>query len=114
MPRQHVQEHIELIARHEAEFLARRTSAERRVDAIAGFIGSIAFVLIHLCAFTLWIAWNSLPGLHHFDPKPYSLLQTVVAMEALLAASFILIRQTRLARRSEEREHLLLQVVLLV
>jgi len=113
MPQQHVQEHIELIARHEQEFLARRTPAERRIDGIAGFIGSLGFVLIHLTVFTVWIVWNLLPGLKHFDPHPFSLLQTFVAMESLLAASFILIRQTRLARRSDERDHLMLQLLLL-
>jgi uncharacterized membrane protein len=113
MPHPHVQEHIELIARHEQEFLARRTPAERRVDAIAGFIGSLPFVLMHLALFTLWVLWNALPHLPHFDPRPFSLLQTCVAMEALLAASFILIRQNRLARRADERDHLVLQVLLL-
>lgn len=113
MPLTHLQEHLDLIARHEQEFLARRTQAERRIDAIAGFIGSVGFVVVHLGLFTLWMAWNSLPGTHHFDPRPFALLQTVVAIESLLAASFILMRQSRLARRSEEREHLLLQVALL-
>lgn len=113
MPQSHVQEHIELIARHEQEFLARRTPAERRVDAIAGFIGSLPFVLMHLALFTLWIVWNVLPHTKHFDARPFGLLQTCVAMEALLAASFILIRQTRLARRADERDHLVLQVLLL-
>lgn len=113
MPHPHVQEHIELIARHEQEFLARRTPAERRSDAIAGFIGSLPFVVLHLALFTVWIVWNLLPDLRHFDPRPFSLLQTCVAMESLLAASFILIRQTRLARRADERDHLVLQLLLL-
>jgi uncharacterized membrane protein len=34
-------------------------------------------------------------------------------MEAILIASFILMRQTRLGRRSDERDHLMLQVLLL-
>ena len=54
-----------------------------------------------------------MPRTLHFDPYPYSLLGTVVALEGLLLASFILMRQTRLGRRSDEREHLMLQVLLL-
>jgi uncharacterized membrane protein len=56
---------------------------------------------------------NTLPHLHHFDPRPFALLQTMVACEAILVASFIVMRQTRLGRRSDERDHLMLQVLLL-
>jgi uncharacterized membrane protein len=54
-----------------------------------------------------------LPHIPHFDPMPFSLLGTVVAMEAILLASLILMRQSRLARRADEREHLVLQILLL-
>jgi len=49
----------------------------------------------------------------HFDPSPYSLLATLVAVEAILLASFILMRQARMGRRSDERDHLMLQILLL-
>ena len=109
----HIQSQIELIAKHEEEFLAQRTAAERLSDNIAGFIGSLSFVAAHLCIFAAWIILNLLPKAHHFDPKPFALLQTIVAMEAILAASFILIRQSRLGRRSDERDHLMLQILML-
>jgi uncharacterized membrane protein len=35
------------------------------------------------------------------------------ALESILVASFILMRQSRMSRRSEEREHLMLQILLL-
>jgi uncharacterized membrane protein len=113
MPQSHIQEQIELIAKHEQEFHARRTRAECISDNIANFIGSLKFVILHLCIFACWIAWNSWPGTPHFDPKPYGLLQTMVAIEAILAASFILMRQARSSRRSDERDHLMLQILLL-
>lgn len=50
---------------------------------------------------------------HPFDPAPYSLLGTLLALEAILLASFILMRQSRTAKRSDERDHLMLQVLLL-
>src|SRR5580692_4263312 len=93
MSQSHIQEQIELIARHEQEFLEQRTTAERVSDVIAGFIGSLPFVAVHLCIFAAWIVINLLPHARHFDPKPFGLLQTCVAMEAILAASFILMRQ---------------------
>jgi uncharacterized membrane protein len=113
MSQAHIQDHVELIAKHEHEFLERRTRTERLSDAIAGFVGSLKFVVAHLCLFALWIGLNLLPHVQHFDPTPFSLLQTCVAMESILAASFILMRQARLGRRSDERDHLMLQILLL-
>jgi uncharacterized membrane protein len=113
MSQTHIQEQIEQIARHEQEFLERRTSAERMIDGIAGFIGSLPFVAVHLVVFAMWIVMNLLPHTRHFDPKPFGLLQTSVAMEAILIASFILMRQARLGRRSDERDHMMLQILLL-
>ena len=110
----HIQEHIETIVKHEQEFLARRTRTERLGDSIAGFVGSLSFVIIHLCLFTAWVLINTLhTGLPRFDPFPFSLLGTCVSLEAILIASFILMRQARLARRSDERDHLMLQILLL-
>lgn len=110
-----IQEHIETILKHERDFLARRTRSERLGDVIAGFVGSLSFVLLHLSVFFCWIAANSLkmPGVPHFDPFPFSLLGTCVSLEAILIASFILMRQARLARRADERDHLMLQILLL-
>ena len=111
----HLQQHIDTIVKHEQEFLARRTPAERLGDSIAGFAGSLTFVAFHLCALLLWIIVNTqhVAPIPHFDPFPFALLSTFVAMEGILLASFILMRQTRLGRRSQEREHLMLQILLL-
>lgn len=49
----------------------------------------------------------------HFDPAPFPMLDTVVALEAILLASFILMRQSGLAKRADERDHLMLQIQLL-
>lgn len=113
MPHDFVLQHVEMIAKHEEEFLNRRTARERLGDAIAGAAGSLTFVGVHLLLFTGWIGINVLPGLQHFDPAPFSLLSTIVALEAILLASFILMRQVRIGRRAEEREHLMLQILLL-
>jgi uncharacterized membrane protein len=108
----HIHDHVELIARHEAEFLAQRTPAERFTDSVAAFVGSLRFVGAHL--FAAWIVYNTLPGIHHFDHRPFSLLGTIVGLEAIVLASIILMRQTRLSRRQDERDHLMLQILLLV
>jgi uncharacterized membrane protein len=110
-----VQEHIDLIAKHELEFLARRTRTERIGDTVASFAGSLVFVALHVIVVASWIAVNtlSIPNIRHFDPAPFSLLSTFLAFEAILLASFILMRQARTSRRADERDHLMLQILLL-
>ena len=113
MPKEFIQEHVELIAKHEREFLDQRTGRDRLGDLIAGAAGSLTFVCVHLAVFSLWITLNLAPSTNHFDPPPFSLLSTIVALEAILLVSFILMRQVRIGRRSEERDHLMLQILLL-
>jgi uncharacterized membrane protein len=113
MSQSHIEDHVKLIARHEEEYLARRTTSERVTDAIAAFIGSVGFIVVHVAIYAFWIIWNYLPHTHHFDPEPFSLLQAISAMEAIIIASILLMRQTRLGHRSDERDHLMLQVLLL-
>ncbi len=111
----HMQSHIELIASHEQDFLDRRTHLERAGDAIGAFAGGLRFVSLHLIVFAGWMLVNTahIGGVAHFDPYPFSLLGTAVSIEALMLASFILMRQSRVAKRSDERDHLILQVLLL-
>jgi uncharacterized membrane protein len=110
-----IQEHIDTILKHEQEFVARRTAAERLGDSIAGFVGSLRFVVVHVCALLFWVIANTLglPGVPHFDRFPFALLGTCASLEAILLSSFILMRQARLARRADERDHLMLQILLL-
>jgi uncharacterized membrane protein len=111
----HLKDHIEIIARHEEEFLAARTKTERLGDTLGAFVGSARFVALHLAWFGAWILINTLRlgPFRHFDPAPFPLLDTVVAIEAIFLASFIVMRQGRLSRRSDERDHLILQVLIL-
>ena len=111
----HVQEHVYTIAKHEQEFLSKRTRAERLADRVAAFAGSFPFVVLHLIFFLGWVMLNrsDFGGIPHFDPFPYPLFDTIVALEAILLASFILMRQSGLAKRADERDHLMLQILLL-
>ena len=81
----HIQEHIGTIAKHEQEFLARRSPAERLGDLTAAIVGNLGFVAAHILLFSFWIIVNTLhvPRISQFDPAPFSLLGTAVAMEAI-------------------------------
>ncbi|MBB6145116.1 putative membrane protein [Silvibacterium bohemicum] len=110
-----VHEHVETILKHEQEFLARRSYAERLGDATAAIVGSLSFVACQLLFVAGWVVVNSthVTAIRHFDPAPFSLLSGCLTLEGILLASFILMRQARLGRRSDEREHLMLQILLL-
>jgi uncharacterized membrane protein len=113
-PSSHLRDHIEIIAKHEEDFLARRTVSERIGDRLGSLVGSLPFLAVHLGWFMIWILINTLHwNLPHFDPAPFPLLDTLVALEAIFLASFIVMRQSRLSRRSDERAHLTLQVLML-
>jgi uncharacterized membrane protein len=116
MPMQsHLQEHIDLIARLEQDFLDQRTQSEKLGDRVASFIGSFPFVGAHVVICGAWVIWNtaSFRSAPHFDPFPFPFLDLVLAFEAILVASFILMRQSRMSRRAEERDQLMLQLLLL-
>ncbi len=48
-----------------------------------------------------------------FDPYPFPFLSAVLALEAVLLTSFVLIRQNSMDLQSERRNHLDLQINLL-
>jgi uncharacterized membrane protein len=107
--------HIDSIVRQEEEALERRSRSERLADAVAGFAGSLSFVMVHLMLVIAWLLVNSgkILFIRPFDPYPFSLLGAIVAVEAVILSSFILMRQNRMMRRGERRGHLNLQVDLL-
>jgi uncharacterized membrane protein len=109
------QSHIDSIVKQEEEALERRSTSERLADAVGSFAGSLPFVMLHLGLFVAWLLVNS-GKIHHvrpFDPYPFQLFGVIVALEAVILSSFILMRQNRMMRRGERRDHLNLQVDLL-
>jgi uncharacterized membrane protein len=69
-------------------------------------------VIIQAAFVLLWLLWNAL-AVRSFDPFPFPLLSAVLALEAVLLTSFVLIRQNSMDRQSERRNHLDLQINLL-
>jgi uncharacterized membrane protein len=111
----HAEAHIESIVKQEEQALEQRSSSERLADSVGIFAGSLSFVVLHLVFVTAWLLVNSgqIPRVRSFDPWPFSLLGVIVAVEAVILSSFILMRQNRMMRRGERRDHLNLQVDLL-
>ena len=97
----------------EALAVADPSFADRCASFVASFCGSIWFVWAHAVLFGGWIAYNSVPGVHHFDPYPFTLLTMIGSLESIFLASFILISQNYAMRVSDRRAQLDLQVNLL-
>jgi len=112
---EHTQSHIDSIAKQELDFMEKRRLSERAGDAVASFAGSLVFVMIHALLVLTWILVNAegVHGIPRFDPYPFSLLGMIVAVEAVVLSSFILMRQNRTTKRAERRDHLNLQVDLI-
>jgi uncharacterized membrane protein len=110
-----VEQSIETILRLENTELRRRSWSDVLADGIAGFTGSISFVILHLLWFGFWSAWNTgiLTSARPFDPYPFQLLAMIVSLEGVLLVTFVLIKQNRMTHLSDRRAHLDLQINLL-
>lgn len=89
---------------------------QRALERMSQFLGRPIFVGMILLFITAWVASNLLltrNGLVAFDPPPFQLLQGIVSLGGLLAATLVLIRQNRLAKLADQRAHLDMKVTLL-
>jgi uncharacterized membrane protein len=108
---------IEAVAKLEAGFVKNRSAADKLADWIGSFSGSVTFVICHVGIYGLWILINlkliPVPGLKPFDPYPFLLLSVVVSVEAIFLSTFVLMKQNRMSRQADQRDHLDLQINLL-
>jgi uncharacterized membrane protein len=109
------QYNVEAIAKMEHDALNRRTSTERVSDAITKLVGNVGFLLGQLIFIAAWSLLNLhlIPGWRGFDPFPFGVLALIVSSESVFLTIFVLISQNRMARQSERRSHLDLQVSML-
>jgi uncharacterized membrane protein len=92
---------------------SKQNASQRMAERISAFCGSMRFVWVHVAAFTAWITVNTLPGLPHLDPFPFTFLTLIVSLEAIFLSTFILISQNEETRATERRNALDLQINLL-
>jgi uncharacterized membrane protein len=91
-----------------------RSPSELISERVAQLIGNLRFVVLQLALIVSWVAWNLLarPS-SRFDPYPFGLLTVIVTLEGVLIATFVLMAQNRMSRRTERRDQLHLQIALL-
>ena len=88
--------------------------SDRLAARITDFAGSMAFVLLHLVLYSLWILINLgvIPGLPRFDPT-FVVLAMEASVEAIFLSTFVLITQNRMAAAADRRADLDLHINLL-
>ena len=103
---------IEAILRLEKQEEQKLALHHRIFHTIGGFVGTAHFILLQCFAVVSWAAFN-LSLAKPVDEYPFPLLATVLAFEAVLLTSCVLIRQNMVDQTLERRDHLELQINLL-
>ena len=73
----------------------------RFAEKTARFFGTPRYIVGQTIIVALWIALNSIALVHHWDPKPFILLNLIFSTQAAYAAPLILLAQTRQADRDK-------------
>ena len=104
-----------IIRSFEAKSLHNRNFGEKLADTITASTGNIAFLLLNVYWFSIWIVLNVnvIPGVVPFDPFPFGLLTMIVSLEAIILSVFVLLSQNRAAHIDSLRDELHLQVNLI-
>jgi uncharacterized membrane protein len=107
--------HEEILRTIKAKTDAKRTQSERLADWMTTTFGTMTFLTGNTIVFFVWILinTNNIPGVPAFDPFPFSLLTTIVSLEAIILAVFVLISQNRTVKVADLREEIHLQINLI-
>lgn len=105
---------IRAIAKLERQEQESRSFVDRVSTSITRNVGSGTALVVHALWFFAWVVANlGLFGVEPFDPFPFSLLTTIVSLEAIFLTLFVLISQNRMSHEADRRAELDLQVNLL-
>src|SRR5439155_11470259 len=90
-----------------AEIDEHLSLGQRLADIIAGFSGSIPFLLLNLVIFVIWLVTNTVgPKTIQFDPFPFQFLTMAVSLEAIFLSIFVLVSQNRQAAKDRVKADL--------
>lgn len=103
---------LDFYERHERD----KPRAQRFVERFSHAVGSPGYVLANLAFICAWVAYNLLAEEFNwtvFDEPPFFWLQGIIALNAFIISTTVLIRQNHAAKLAEHHAHLDLQVNLL-
>ena len=72
-----------------------RNFGDRIADSVANGMGSWSFIIIQTVLVAIWMAFNIIGFIYHWDPYPYILLNLVFSTQAAYAAPIIMMAQNR-------------------
>jgi uncharacterized membrane protein len=103
---------VRAVARLENIEYASRSRMDRVATSITRKAGTAGAVALHVVWFAIWVVLNVrlIDGVEPFDPFPFSLLTTIVSLEAIFLTLFVLISQNRMSREADKRAELDLQI----
>lgn len=70
-------------------------------EKTARFFGTPKYILGQTIIVALWILFNSIALIHHWDPTPFIMLNLIFSTQAAYAAPLILLAQTRQVDRDK-------------
>ena len=108
-----IQRNVAAIAELERNVDAQRSRSARIGAAIAGFVGTMSFVVVHVVVIGVWIFLNRAGASTVFDSYPWPVLILVLEVEAIVLTAFVLMTQRHQTRIADRRSHLNLQISLL-
>jgi len=76
-----------------------RNFGDRIADSVANGMGSWSFIIIQTVLVVVWMAFNIIGFIYHWDPYPYILLNLVFSTQAAYAAPIIMMAQNRQSDR---------------
>lgn len=85
------------------------TFGDRAAEVAMHGMGSWTFIIVQSLIVVVWLILNSVAWVHHWDPRPWIILNLLFSTQAAYAAPLILIAQNRLAandRASADRDRL--------
>ncbi len=90
----------------------KRSFTGRFADWMTETFGTAHFLFINVFLFVAWLVINNglIPGIPVIDPFPHGLLTTMVSLEAIVLAIFVLIAQNRQSKVDELREEVAFQM----
>jgi uncharacterized membrane protein len=68
---------------------------QRLADRVANSMGSWRFIIIQTILVVLWMAFNLIAFIYHWDPYPFILLNLLFSTQAAYAAPIIMMAQNR-------------------
>jgi uncharacterized membrane protein len=110
---EHVEASVETIVDIQRRSDRSVSPYQRWIESATATLGRPATTFAILALVAVWVSLNLALGRHAPDPPPFSELQTVASLSALLMTTIILTTENRQSRHADRRAQLALQMTTL-